>query len=429
MHLLGEFARSVLFGHLRRGGLERRVPAQLAAILALVLLSSCSSKEAVPAQNQPRASTPVRVAAALQQDVPVEIRAIGTVEASSGVTVKSRLAGQIVRVHLRDGEDVRKGDLLFELDPQPALEQVRAAEANLAQNAAAHKQTIANVARDRAQALQARAQADRYAALMKEGITSKDEHERFRTAAQAAEASLAAVEAAVESTQAAVRAGEARLAEANLELSYTKIVAPISGRAGAVAVKQGNLIKENDIPLVTILQVTPVYVSFSVPEQEFPEIRRSMRTNSLSVSAAPDEVDGLPARGLLDFVDNSVDTTTGTIRLRATFPNGEGQLWPGQFVNVTLRLKTEHDALLVPTAAIQNSQDGSYVWVVKPDTTVEMRPVKVARTLGTVAVLGDGISTGEKVVTEGQLRIRPGTKVQVLQAASAPSTASPGVAQ
>lgn len=350
-------------------------------------------------------------------DVPVEIQAIGNVEAYSSVTLKSRIAGQILRVHLRDGQDVREGQLLFELDAQPFTERVRQAEANLAQNQALLRQAEANVVRDQAQARQARVQADRYEALVKDGIASRDQQEQIRTTAEAAEASLAANRAAVESAQAAIRAEEARLADAKLQLGYTKIISPISGRAGAIAVKAGNLIKENDVSLVTILQVTPVYVSFSVPEQSLGDIRQHMSAGKVAVQALSVETAAITAMGILDFIDNSVDATTGTIRLKATFANPDKRLWPGQFVNVMLRLSMEYGALVVPSAAVQSSQNGRYVWVIKPDSTAEMRIVQVSRTQGTMAVVAKGIQPGENVVTEGQLRLRPGAKVEILKSA------------
>ncbi len=396
-----------------------------AVLLALLLLTSCGSPS-LPSQAAGGAEKksgapglPVRVANVLKQDISFDIRAIGNVEASSSVTVKSRIAGQIVAVHLRDGQDVRKGDLLFELDPEPFTERVRQAEASLAQNTALERQAVANVARDRAEARQARVQADRYVSLMEEGIASREQTDQARSIAEAAEASVTANEAAVESARAAIRAEEARLADAKLQLGYTQIAAPISGRSGAVAIKAGNLIKENDAALVTILQVTPIYVSFAVPEQSLPAIRRYMAANPVVVEATPNEADPFVARGKLDFIDSSVDTTTGTIRMRGSFENHTHQLWPGQFVNVTLRLAMERNVTVVPTAAVQSSQDGRYVWVIKPDSTAEMRSVEVSRTQGTAAVIMSGAKPGERVVIEGQLRLREGAKVDVLESMTA----------
>ncbi len=382
---------------------------------AVVLLSACARKEQAPqgaAAGGPRTAA-VKVASASRRDMPVEIRAIGNVEAYSSVAVKSRVAGQLMRVHIRDGQDVRQGQLLFEIDPLPLEAQLRQAEANLARDRAMEKQAEASIARSRAQARQARAQADRYATLAKEGISSREQTEQFRSAAEAAEAGVNADVSALESARAAIRADEARVAEAKLNLGYTKIHAPISGRVGAVMIKEGNLVKENDTtPLVTILQVTPVYVSFTVPEHWIDEIRSYMRSRQLPVLAVPEGAREA-ASGVLDSIDNSVDATTGTIRLKAKFPNQKLALWPGAFTNVVMTLRTERDALVVPAQAVQNRQEGRYVWIVKPDMTAELRPVEVTRTQGELAVISSGVESGESVITEGQLRVTPGAKLTV----------------
>lgn len=393
----------------------RRIPVLLAIAL---LLSSCARQSAPPAaagNAAKRPGTPVRAASASRQDVPLEVRAIGNVEAISSVAIKSRVAGQLLRVHIRDGQDITKGQLLFEIDAVPFEEQLRLAEANLARNAAAEKQTQASIARDRAQARNARAQADRYLSLQKEGIVSRDQTEQFTTAAEAAEASLNAEQASLESVRASMRADDARVADAKLHLGYTKIYAPMAGRAGAVAVKEGNLVKENDTTLVSILQVTPVYVSFAVPENALSSIRRNMTLRKLLVEAVSEGSAEPPVTGTLDFIDNTVDATTGTIKLKATFSNVGFRLWPGQFVNVNLNLATERSVVTVPAQAVQNRQAGQYVWVVKPDMTAELRPVVLARTRGDLAVVAEGLMAGENVVTEGQLRVTPGAKLDVMK--------------
>jgi len=401
----------------------RSNPLLIPFLLGAVLLCACSQQPvdaAKGAATKRPSSTPVRVTRATRQDVALEIRAIGNVEAYSSVAVKSRVAGQMQKVHLRDGQDVRKGDLLFEIDPLPFIEQFKQAEANLARNIALEKQAQANVARDQAAVKTARTQADRYASLMKEGITSREQNEQFRSAAEAAEASLAANSAAIESARAAIQTERSRVEDARLQLGYTKIAAPISGRAGAVAVKEGNLVKENDtISLVTILQVTPISVSFAVPEQSLSDVRRFMRERKLTVEAVPDGSGDAPATGTLDFIDNTVDSTTGTIRMKATFANAGLRLWPGQFVNTTLRLSTERDRIVVPSQAVQNAQSGKYVWVVKPDLTTEMRMIEVVRTRGDLTVVAGGLNGDENLVTEGQMRVTSGTKVQVLKPAAA----------
>ena len=343
----------------------------------------------------------------------MEIRGIGNVEAYSSVAVKSRVAGQLMRVHVRDGQNVQQNQLLFEIDPLPFEAQLRQAEANVARDRAMEKQAEASIAQSRAQASQARVQAERYATLAKEGITSREQTEQFRSVAEAAAAGVNANVSALESARAAIRADEARVAEAKLSLGYTKINAPISGHIGAVMIKEGNLVKENDTtPLVTILQVTPVYVSYAVPEKWIEEIRTYMRSRSLAVLAMS-EGSQRPDTGVLDSIDNSVDSTTGTIRLKAKFSNKSLSLWPGGFANVVMTLRTERGALVVPAQAVQNRQEGPYVWIAKRDMTAELRPVKVSRTQGDLAVIASGVETGERVITEGQLRITPGAKLTV----------------
>ena len=390
-------------------------------IFCSAILAGCDAlKSGAPAAKAPPPATTVRSTPVQLQDVPLEIQSIGNAEASATVTVKSRVAGQIRKVHLRDGQDVKVGDLLFEIDPQPFEERVRQSEANLAQTRAIVRQASANLVRDQAHARQARAQAERYAALKAAGVVSSDQSEQLRATAESAEASLVADQATIESAQAAIRAEEARLADAKLQLSYTRIVAPISGRAGAVAIKAGNLIKENDLALVTLLQVSPLYVSFSIPEQHLNDVRRFQTAQALKVEAFPNGSTAA-STGTLDFIDNLVDATTGTIKMRATFANADRLLWPGQFARISLKLALERNALVVPTSAVQSSQNGRYVWVVKPDSTAAMKPVKVKRTQGAWVVLDGGMEPGEGVVTEGQLRLRPGIKVEVLK--PAPATA------
>lgn len=384
-------------------------------MVAVTVLSSCTQTPPTaprPAESGRPAAT-VRTVAVSQQNLPVEIRAIGNVEAYSNVAVKSRVAGQLIRVHVRDGQSVQQDQLLFEIDPLPLEAQLRQAEANVARDRAMEQQAQASIARSRAQASQARVQADRYAALAREGITSKEQTEQFRSVAEAADAGVKADLSAIESARASIRADEARVAEARLSLGYTKIHAPISGHVGAVMIKEGNLVKENDTtPLVTILQITPVYVSFAVPEKWIEEIRKYMRTSSLSVLATS-EGSERSDRGVLDSIDNSVDSTTGTIRLKAKFPNNSLSLWPGGFANVVMTLRTERGALIIPVQAVQNRQEGSYVWIAKDNLTAELRPIKLSRTQGDVAVVESGVASGERVITEGQLRVTPGARLTI----------------
>lgn len=388
------------------------------AILAAILISQGCSQQAAPqgpgtAGKRPPA--PVRAALAERRDVPLEIRAIGNVEAWSSVAVKSRVAGQLLQVHVRDGADVKQGDLLFEIDPLPFQEAVRAAEAAVARDQAAEKQARANIARTRAQAENARAQARRYEKLFTEGIGAREQADQMTTAADALDAQLNADQAALESARAALRADEARLAQSRLELGYARITAPISGRAGFINVRAGNLVRENDsVALLTLLQLSPAWVVFSVPEQHLPEIRKAMAANPLAVQAVEEPSGAVIAQGQLEVIDNSVDSTTGTIRLKARFANGDRRLWPGEFANVLLRLRTEAGALTVPNSSIQSGPAGRYVWLVKTDSTATQRPVEVSRVQGDLAVIAKGLEAGERVVTSGQLRVAEGVPLQIL---------------
>jgi multidrug efflux system membrane fusion protein len=347
--------------------------------------------------------------------MPVEIEAIGNVEAYASVAVKSRVAGQLLKVHVGEGADVKRGELLFQIDPAPFEEQVRSAEAALLRDRAAERQASAAIAKVKAEAANARAQAQRYAELYKQGIGAREQADQYATAADAQDAQLRVQQAVRESASAAIAVDEAKLEEAERELSYTKITAPMSGRAGFVAIKAGNLVRENDTsPLVTILQVTPVFLTFSVPEKYLNDIRRA----GAGLVATTTEGES----GRLEVIDNTVDSTTGTIKLKAVFANTARRLWPGQFANVRLRLKVEAGAVVFPDAAVQTGPQGDYVWVAAGGVA-QMRKVEVSRTQGGYCVVAQGVSVGEQVVTFGQLRLIPGAKLQLIgeQDASKPA--------
>ena len=368
--------------HLRRGG--------GAAILLLVgvplLLSGCSggdgSRAAAP--KQPPA-VPVTAAQAAQKDVPVQLRAIGTVEAYSTVSVKTLVDGQIVKVGFREGQEVRKGDLIFVIDPRPHEAALKTAEANLAKSLALKE----NAERD----------VQRYAALIEKDLVPKQQYDQAVSNAAALAATVGADNAAVEN--------------ARVRVDYCYIRSPIGGRTGALHIKEGNVVKANDASLVTIHQVAPIYVSFSVPEQHLAEIRRYLAARSLTVEAAVPGQEDKPARGALAFVSNSVDNASGTIQLKGAFPNEDRRLWPGQFVNVTLTLTVKSGAVVVPTPAVQTGQKGQYVFVVRSDNTVESRPVATSESARGETVIENGIQAGERVVTDGQLRLVPGARVQI----------------
>jgi len=354
---------------------------------------------------------PVTVAVASQKDVPVEIQVIGNVEAYSTISVKAQVGGQLTNVSFREGDYVKTGDLLFTIDQRPLEAALNLAIANLAKDEAALGQAQANLARDTAQNKYTEANATRYAELFQSGVVSKDQSEQLRASADASGQALAADKAAIASAQAAIGASKAAVDNARVQLSYTSIRSPIDGRTGNLSVKQGNVVMANSQELVTINQVEPIYVTFSVPEAQLPAIKRYMAERKLAVRAGPQDNPADEETGVLTFVDNAVDMTTGTIKLKGTFANQDRKLWPGQFVRVTLRLTTTPNAVTVPNEAVMTGQSGSYIYVVKPDRSVENRAVTTGARVNQDMVIEKGLEAGETVVKEGQLRLAPGSKV------------------
>jgi multidrug efflux system membrane fusion protein len=488
------------------------------ALSLLLFCSACSNK--APAKP-PAQAVPVSAAKAVEKAVPVELRAIGNVQAYSTVSVKTQVSAEIIKVHFTEGQDVKAGAILFTLDPRSYEAAIRQAEANMERDSAQIRQARANLERDDAQVRQARANlerdkglvrqaranlerdmglvrqardnlerdgaqvrqakanlerstaqavnaesdAQRYQKLVDRNVVSRSQYDQYRTQAEAlgagvradraaienAEASVkasttavqnaeatvrastAAVEnaeatarasaAAVENAEAAVRADRAAVENAKVQLSYCTLSSPIDGRTGNLMIQQGNVVKANDIPLVVINQVTPIYVSFSVPEQYLPEIRKYRDAGTLKVEARLPGGEDRPETGSISFIDNAVDTATGMIRLKGTFTNTSRRLWPGQFVNVVLTLTTLAGAVVVPTQAVQTGQQGQYLFVIKPDLTVEARPVTAGRTLAGETVIDKGLQPGEQVVTDGQLRLSPGSKVEVKTPGAGPAAA------
>ena len=397
----------------------------LVSLLTGVSLVSCAKKEQAmnPMAAMMMQAVPVRAVAAVATDVPLTVAAVGNVEAMASVDVKSRVAGQVLRVLFGEGQNVSKGQLLFEIDPEPLQRQLAQIQADLSKDAALEQQARANVAKDEANIKQTQGAAERGLQLSKEGIFSKEQTEQVVATNSAALASLEADKAAVESAVAATKSDRARLAQTQLQLEYTKITAPISGRAGAITVKAGNLVKDNDAVLVNILQISPIYVTFGVPEQLLPQIQRFNAVRPLQIEAS--SAGEPPVTGHLKFIDNTVDATTGAIKLKAEFANPSRTLWPGQFVNVSARLNLERGRILVPSSTIENGPQGKYVWVMDAGKqTVAMRPVNVLRIFKPdqkteQAVIGSGLEAGEMVISEGQMRLMPGAKVQLLKGAGA----------
>jgi multidrug efflux system membrane fusion protein len=393
-------------------------------VVSLILLSSCSGKKENPAM-----ALPVEVAPVVQKTVPVQLRAIANVQAYSTVSVKSRVMGQLMRVYFKEGQDVKMGELLFTIDPRPFEAALKQAEANLERDIAQVKQAEANIERDMAQAKNAQVEADRYKFLFEKGVVPRQQYDNLRTSAEAFEATVRADRAAQANAEAAVVADRAAVESAKLQLGYCSIRSPMEGRTGSLIVQEGNMIKDTDSPsiiMVVINQMTPTYVSFSVPEQYLAEIKKYMSGGKLKVEAIIPNDEARPEEGFISFVDNTVDTATGTIRLKGTFANQQKHLWPGQFVNVVLTLTTEPNAIVVPSQAIQTGQEGQYVFVVTSDLTAESRPVVLGLTLNNEIVVQKGLNPGENVVTDGQLRLYPGAKVEIKTPTPAgPSKGSP----
>jgi membrane fusion protein, multidrug efflux system len=378
---------------------------------AILSVAACSEKKVPVAVGGPP-PVPVTVATAASESVPVEIRVVGNVEPSSTVQIKSQVAGELTGVHFTEGQNVEKGQLLFEIDARPYQEALRQAEANVARDQAQLQESEATRLKDIASLKNAEADADRYTALQKEGVVSRQQADASRTSAEVLKESIRADEAAVDSARASMNADVSSVATAKLNLAYCRIESPVSGRTGNLLVQPGNLVKVNDVPLVVINRIAPVFVSFSVPEDQLSEVRaRYASAGKLGVDVTPQDAPGPPAHGVLTVVDNTVDTTTGTIKLKATFSNDDNRLWPGQFVNVVLTLNTQKDATVIPSEAVQAGQQGSFVYVVKPDKTVEARLVTVGQTLERRVVIDKGLAAGERVVTDGQLLLFPGAPV------------------
>jgi len=356
---------------------------------------------------------PVTVALAAEKNVPVEIQVIGNVEAYSTISVKAQVGGELTNVAIREGDFVKKGDTLFTIDQRPLEAALNQAIANEAKDEAALGQSQATLAKDQAQAKYADTQATRYAELFKEGVISKDQSEQLRASADALAQTVVADRAAIESAKAAIGSSRAMVENARVQLGYTVTRSPIDGRTGNISIKQGNVVVPNNQELMTINQIEPIYVTFAVPEAQLPSIKQYMALGKLPVRARPQDDPGGEEEGVLTFVDNTVDVTTGTIKLKGTFPNVGHKLWPGQFVRVTLKLTTQQNAVTVPNEAVQTGQNGSFVYVVKPDRTVESRNVVTGARVGQDMVVDKGLEVGETVVTEGQLRLAPGSRVVV----------------
>lgn len=362
----------------------------VAAALLLVLLSACSSKQ----QAGGKPSVPVTVTKAVTRDMPLLATAPGSVEAISSVAVKSLVEGQLLEALVKDGADVREGQLLFRIDPRPAEAALKQAQAQLAKNQA----TLA----------QARSQVDRYKDIAAKGYLSADQMEQYRTNLGTATG--------------AVKVDEANVAAARLQLGYTEIRAPISGRIGRLLIQPGNVVKANDVnPLVTINQIEPIYVNFALPAIHLGRLLAAQNQTPLTVRANLAGLDE-PVEGRVAFIDNAVDSTTGTIRLRGEFANDGHLLWPGQLVSVSLTLGHDRNAVVLPDPAVRNGPDGAYVFVVKPDRSAEQRAIRVARVVDGQAIIESGLAADETVVLDGQSRVEDGALLSFDDAAATEAT-------
>ncbi|MGH9402584.1 MAG: efflux RND transporter periplasmic adaptor subunit [Terriglobia bacterium] len=359
----------------------------LIVLPSLALLPACSSNNAQGNTVKPaaRPPVPVMVAVATEETVPVQLDVIGTGEAYSTVSVKSLVQGEVQRAYFRQGQYVEKGQTLYSIDPAPF-------EAALAQ-------AQASVAKDQAQLQYAEAQNQRYTDLYKQGIVSQDQYDQYHSTA-------AQLEAALRADQAAVR-------NAQIQLGYCTIRSPLEGLTGAFQVDQGNLVKVNDVPMVVINQIKPIYVDFSVPQQYLQQIKEYQAVKPLRVEAVIPHEPDRPEWGALSFINNTVDTSTGTILLKGAFPNPQRRLWPGEFVNVILNLSSQANAVVAPSPAIQTGQKGQFVYVVQADHTVALLPVTTGSVYKGNMVIEKGLKAGETVVTDGQLMLYPGAKVEI----------------
>ena len=364
------------------------------ALLGVVAAGAVLYKVAAPdfAHSQqaqaprPQAGVPVRITTVASKPTPVEFNTIGNVQTIASVSVKSRIDAVIEQVLVKDGQFVKAGDVLFQLDSRAGQAALHQAEATLA--------------RDQAQLANAQRNASRSKSLIAKNFVSQQQFDTDSSTATALEAT--------------VKADQAQVENAKIVMSYYTITAPIDGRVGLISIKQGNSIKANDVPLASVNQIQPIYVSVALPQNNLPELRAAMAKGPVTVQVTPAGDKGEPISGKIAFFDNTIDATSGTINVRSTFDNADQRLWPGQFVNVSVLVRTDPNALVIAPAAIQAGQNGTYVFIIKDDNTAEARPVTVDRTVGGMAVISKGLSPGEKVVTDGQLRLSNGARVQVV---------------
>ncbi|MCC6695257.1 MAG: efflux RND transporter periplasmic adaptor subunit [Candidatus Hydrogenedentes bacterium] len=393
----------------------------LSAMMVLLVAGSCSKSETgKPGAAGPRPATPIHAAPATTETVPIQLPAIGAVEPLSTIEVKSQVSGIIMEVLFEEGQVVEEDQVLFVIDQRPFEVALQGAQANLFRAQAEHQEAQSMVARDKAMAENARKELSRDAELLSRGTVSQEEFDQSQANAEALEADVRADEAAVQSAAETVQASKAAIDEARLQLEYCTIRSPIGGKTGSLLIHKGNLARAGDsIPLVVINQTQPIYVSFTLPERNLSEVRNAMADGSLAVRAIIPGEEDRPVSGVVTFIDNAVDATTGTIRLKATFANEEDRLWPGQFVDVVLDIDVLENAVVVPAEAVQVGQNGAYVYVVNAGLTVDLRELKAGDTVDGKTIITEGLEPGEMVATDGQMRLAPGATVKILEDAEA----------
>jgi membrane fusion protein, multidrug efflux system len=368
-------------------------------ILILLGLAACSGKKEDPSKSKRDRVVPVTVTTVEEKTVPVQLTAIGNVEPLATVAIKSRVTGELKQVHFQEGQDVNQGALLFTLDPDPFEADLQKAQANLAKDIALAKKADEDLRR--------------YSDLVKKDYISQEQYDQSVTNLEALKAQIKADYAAAEA--------------ARLQVSYCFIRSPLTGRTGSLLAHKGNMIKANDDNknMVVINQIQPIYGTFALPEQNLADLKKYSAAGKLKIKAIIDKNQERPEEGVVSFIDNAVDKTTGTILVKGVFPNREKRLWPGQFVNVILALTTQSNTLIIPTQAIQTGLEGHYVFVIKPDQKAEARPVVISRSLDGQTVIEKGLKAGEVVVTDGQFQLVSGTKVQIKKGPEGKEAARP----
>ncbi|HEV2835708.1 MAG TPA: efflux RND transporter periplasmic adaptor subunit [Pyrinomonadaceae bacterium] len=418
----------------REQSLSLRLGTALLITGLLSFLTGCVNKAQ---QSFGRPPAPVKVAPAVSQDVSTYLDALGKIVARETVAIQPQVSGRIMKIHFTDGANVKKGQLLFTIDPRPFDANLKQAQANLARDAALKKQAEANLAREVAREKWGRTQVDRYRTLVEQGVVASEQYQQLRADYDTLQANTEAARAAVRSADETMKVDTAAIETTKVQLSYCYIHSPIDGRAGQRLVDVGNVVNPGgssggnsngseppNNALLIIDRLDPIYADFTISQANLSAVQQQMRAGSLKAEVRlPDTVED-PILGQLTFVDNAVQNETGQVTLRATLPNPDHRFWPGRFVNVRLVLSTVQSAVLVPVSAPQTSANGPYVYVVKPDSTAEQRPVSLGQRQGDLIVVEKGVQAGERIVTDGQLGVTPGGKVTVEQPREATSPAA-----